>query len=61
LFAILAARQFPLELLWKSLDAKKSHMYHHFCHAAMLKDTLLPNFNTDTFIWRVSMLQITAT
>eukprot|EP00435_Cladocopium_sp_Y103_P059122 s9_g21.t1 len=24
-----------------------------------LLDTLLPNFNTDTFIWRVSMLQIT--
>ena len=25
-----------------------------------LLDTLLPNFNTDTFIWRVSLLQITA-
>lgn len=24
-----------------------------------LLDTLLPNFNTDTFIWRVSLLQIT--
>ena len=38
-------------------------LFSHVSTFAMLllKDTLLPNFNTDTFIWRVSMLQITAT